>query len=220
MKKVQRIFLVQRAAGAAPDMDHATFIASTAASDRYGDVVDQASWLLDNYKANPVIQVDHDYRADATVGRAASAEVKDGALVVDVKWGSGARAQDIAHKVMEGLLSAVSVGFVPGRGARRSELATDHPYYADPTTNPYGMAYYDSELLEVSVVAVPANPEALAQRSAPGVDLDLDALATEVARRLIAAGTLSASTPASTPAPTPALKPKVTSLEKWLAGDK
>lgn len=218
MQKLQRIFLVERAAGAAPDMHHATFIASTAASDRYGDVVDQASWLLDNYKANPVIQVDHDYRAEATVGRAASAEVIEGALVVDVQWGSGVRAQDIAHKVMEGLLSAVSVGFVPGRGARRSELATDHPYYADPTTNPYGMAYYDSELLEVSVVAVPANPEALAQRSAPGVDLD--ALATEVARRLIAAGTLSASTPASTPAPTPAPKPKVTSLEKWLAGDK
>jgi HK97 family phage prohead protease len=213
MKKVQRIFLVQRAAGAAPDMEHATFIASTSASDRYGDVVDQLSWKLDNYKSNPVIQVDHDYRADATVGRAASAEVKDGALVVDVHWGTDARSQDIAHKVMEGLLSAVSVGFVPGRGSRRSELAADHPYYADPTTNPYGMAYYDSELLEVSVVAVPANPEALAQRSAPGVDLD--ALATEVARRLIAAGALSV------PAPTPAPKPnKETSLASWLAGDK
>ena len=211
MQKVQRIFLVQRA-GVGPDLERATFVASTAVSDRYGDVVDQASWKLDNYKANPVIQVDHDYRADATVGRAASAEVKDGALVVEVQWGKGARAQDVAQKVQEGLLNAVSVGFVPGRGARRSEFPADHPYYADKTTNPYGMAYYDSELLEVSVVAVPANPEALAQRSAPGVDLD--ALATEVARRLIAAGALSA--PASAPAP----QPKETSLASWLNGEK
>ena len=214
MQKVQRLFLVKRAAGAAPDMDRATFIASTSASDRYGDVVDQESWKLDNYKNNPVIQVDHDYRADATVGRATSATVQDGALVIEVQWGKGARAQEIAEKVKDGLLNAVSVGFMPGRASRRSEFPADHPYYADKATNLYGMAYFDSELLEVSVVAVPANAEALAQRAAPAIDLD--ALATEVTRRLIAAGALSA--PASTPAPAP--QPKETSLASWLNGEK
>jgi HK97 family phage prohead protease len=207
MKKVQRLFLVQRAVGDAPSMERATFLASTAVSDRYGDVVDQASWKLANYVANPVIQVDHDYRTESTVGRALSAEVKDGVLVVEIQWGKGARSQDIAQKVMEGLLNAVSVGFVPGHAMRRSEFPSDHPYYADG----HGMAYYDNELLEVSVVAVPANPDALAQRSA---DIDLNALTSEIARRLIAAGALSA------PTPTPAPKPKETSLSSWLAGAK
>jgi len=207
--KIQRLFLVKRAVGDAPSMERATFLASTAVSDRYGDVVDQASWKLANYVANPVIQVDHDYRTESTVGRALSAEVKDGVLVVEIQWGKGARSQDIAQKVMEGLLNAVSVGFVPGHSMRRSEFPADHPYYAEG----HGMAYYDNELLEVSVVAVPANPDALAQRSAP--DIDLNALTSEIARRLIAAGALSA------PTPTPAPKPnKETSLSSWLAGDK
>lgn len=216
MERKQRLFTVQRAAGAAPDLERATFVASTATSDRYGDVVDQASWKLDNYKSNPVIQVDHDYRADATVGRATSAEVRDGALVIEVQWGKGARAQDVAEKVKDGLLSAVSVGFVPGRASRRNELPPEHPYYAD---GPYGMAYFDNELLEVSVVAVPANAEALAQRSASGLSAaDLDAVAERVTHRLIAAGALAQrSTQAASVPPVPSAPPD---LASWLNGAK
>lgn len=211
MDRKQRLFMVRRAVGAAPDLERATFIASTATSDRYGDVVDQATWKLDAYRQNPVIQVDHDYRAEATVGRATSAEVMDGALVIEVQWGKGARAQDVAQKVADGLLNAVSVGFVPGRATRRSELPDDDPYYAE---NPYGMAYYDNELLEVSVVAVPANAEALAQRSAGALSgADLDALAERVTHRLIAAGALARS---SNPVPAPPSP----DLASWLNGAK
>lgn len=223
MERKQRLFTVQRAAGAAPDLERATFIASTAASDRYGDVVDQSSWLLDNYRQNPVIQVDHDYRADATVGRATSAEVRDGALIIEVMWGKNTRAQDVAEKVRDGLLSAVSVGFVPGRAERRSEFPADHPYYADKTANPYGMAYFDNELLEVSVVAVPANADALAQRSAGGLSAaDLDAVAERVTHRLIAAGALAQRSTPSAPdlaswlksaSPAPTINPD---LASWL----
>lgn len=214
MDRKQRLFMVRRAVGAAPDLERATFIASTATSDRYGDVVDQATWKLDAYRQNPVIQVDHDYRAEATVGRATSAEVKDGALVIEVQWGKGARAQDVAQKVADGLLNAVSVGFVPGRSIRRSDLPDDDPYYADKTANPYGMAYYDNELLEVSVVAVPANAEALAQRSAGGLSgADLDALAERVTHRLIAAGALARSATPVPVSPSP-------DLASWLNGAK
>ena len=211
MDRKQRLFMVRRAVGAAPDLERATFIASTATSDRYGDVVDQATWKLDAYRQNPVIQVDHDYRAEATVGRATSAEVMDGALVIEVQWGKGARAQDVAQKVADGLLNAVSVGFVPGRATRRSELPADDPYYAE---NPYGMAYYDNELLEVSVVAVPANAEALAQRSAGALSgADLDALAERVTHRLIAAGALARSSNPVPVSPSP-------DLASWLNGAK
>jgi HK97 family phage prohead protease len=210
---VRRLFLVERATP--PTDDGATFIASTAASDRYGDVVDQASWKLDGYKLNPVIQIDHDYSAESTVGRAAAVEVRDGALIVDVKWGSDERSQRIGQKVKDGLLSAVSVGFIPGRATRRSEFPADDPYYADGKENPYGYAYYDNELLEISVVAVPANQEALAQRSAPAPvpglsEPDVERIISRLLPRLLAARELSAPVP---PAPTPD-----TSLESWLAG--
>ena len=211
MDRKQRLFMVRRAVGAAPDLERATFIASTATSDRYGDVVDQATWKLDAYRQNPVIQVDHDYRAEATVGRATSAEVMDGALVIEVQWGKGARAQDVAQKVADGLLNDVSVGFVPGRSIRRSDLPDDDPYYAQ---SPYGMAYYDNELLEVSVVAVPANAEALAQRSAGALSgADLDALAERVTHRLIAAGALARSSNPVPVSPSP-------DLASWLNGAK
>lgn len=211
----QRLFLVKRALGDAPTLERATFIASTASPDRYGDIVDQ-SWMLDDYRANPVIQVDHDYRAEATVGRATSAEVKDGALVIEVQWGKGPRAQDVAAAVVDGLLSAVSVGFMPGRSVRRHELPIEHPYYADKAENPYGMAYYDNQLLEVSVVAVPANPEALAQRSFGGLTTeDHDAIAERVTQRLISAGVLAQRTcdPVSPVSAT-------STLANWLNGAK
>jgi HK97 family phage prohead protease len=218
-KTVRQLFLVNRAAAAPPTDEGATFVASTAASDRYGDVVDQ-SWKLDSYKQNPVIQVDHDYRAESTVGRAEEAAVEDGALVVKVKWGSDPKSKEIAAKVKDGLLSAVSVGFRPGRAARRSELPADHPYYADAKSNPYGMVFYDNELLEVSVVAVPANPEALAQRAAPSTpalsDGDMQRIADAVLLRLASAQSLSAPAPKAAPVPT---SPNPDSeLARWLAG--
>lgn len=164
---IRKLYSIDRAANPPSDTG-ATFIASTAASDRYGDIVDQ-TWKLDNYKENPVIQVDHDYRASATVGRGVMVEVVENKLMVDVKWGSDEQSKVIALKVKEGLLNAVSVGFRPGRSVLRSGLPTDHPYYSDGKENPYGRVYYDNDLLEVSVVAIPANAEALAQRGfSPG----------------------------------------------------
>ena len=75
------------------------FVASTAAPDRYGDIVDQATWKLDNYRANPVVQVDHDYRVESTVGRGL-AVVVDGVLTLEVEaWGEDEHAQAVRAKV-------------------------------------------------------------------------------------------------------------------------
>ena len=215
-KTMRRLFLVNRAA-APPTEESATFIASTSVSDRYGDVVDQ-SWMLDSYRQNPVIQVDHDYRAESTVGRADQVSVEDDRLVVVVKWGTDAKSQEVAAKVKDGLLSAVSVGVKPGRAVRRSEMPTDDPYYADPKVNPYGMVFYDNELLEVSVVAVPANPEALAQRTfgAAISDGELQRIADAVMARLASAQSLSA--PAKAPSVKSTNSNQDNELARWLAG--
>ena len=149
------------------------FIASTDAVDRYNDVVDQ-SWRLEGYNSNPVVQVDHDYSTAATVARGRAFLSDDGsgkaALHLEImQWGTSPRAQQTRADVEAGILSAVSVGFRPGRSVARNTLQPEDPRYSQDS---YCYIHHDNELLEVSVVAIPANPEALAQRSAlPSLDL-------------------------------------------------
>lgn len=155
------------------------FVASTAIADRADDIVDQASWRLDNYAANPVVQVDHDYSVEATVARGKVSVIEGVGLVLDVvRWSRKAEAQDVRQDVEDEIVNTVSVGFRPGRAVARKSLDPAHPYYK---ADGWGYAYFDCELLEVSIVAVPMNPEATALRSADRVS------ATDLADDVIAA---------------------------------
>ena len=138
-------------------------IASTDAPDRYGDIVDQATWKLDRYNANPIIQWGHRYDLPP-IGKA-SVGVHDGELLAEITWDTGEHnrlANTVASQFENGFLSAVSVGFMPGHAVKRSSLEQDDPRFA-----PAGMVYFEPELLEISAVPIPANPEALAQRGLP-----------------------------------------------------
>lgn len=138
------------------------FVASTDIVDRCDDIVDQATWKLGNYSANPIVLVDHEYEAGCVVGRGEVRVVEGVGLVLDVvKWSRKAHAQDVMNDVEDGIISAVSVGFSPGRVIARRDLPDGDPRKSDG----YGCVYFDCDLLEVSIVAVPANPEALAVRA-------------------------------------------------------
>ena len=172
------------------------FVASTPASDRYGDVVDQ-SWRLENYRSNPVVQADHQYSVKETVGRGVI-KIEDGVLMLGVeKWSRKASAQDLKADVDDGIINAVSVGFRPGRSVARASLDREHPYFSEE----YGFVHYDNELLEVSIVAIPANPEAVAMRSAPSIDLAalVDQVADKVFSRMQAAKAHAAPVPVPAP---------------------
>ena len=106
--------MVLRAVRAEGESKTTRVIASTATPDRYADIVDQGSWLLDNFKANPVIMWGHDYSLPP-VGRAVGVEVIDGALVADIEWDAGPHnplAVTVAEQFRSGFLSAVSGAFV------------------------------------------------------------------------------------------------------------
>ena len=78
-----------------------------------------------------------------------------------------------------GFLNAVAVGFNPGEAIDRRSFADD-----DPRHNDRGYVFRGNELLEISVVPIPANPEALALRSAVS---SMDPRpATERAREMLA----------------------------------
>lgn len=154
-------------------------IASTDDPDRYDDIVDQATWKLDNFRKNPVMPCDHDYDVHKLVC-SGDVEVVGGKLtIVPTVWAEDDYAQMVKGKYDAGILRAVSVGFIPGRAIPRSQLPKEDTRYSDK----WGYVYYDCELLEVSWVVVPANPAALAMKSFD-VDSLVSRITDEVMRRL------------------------------------
>lgn len=141
------------------------FIASTGGVDRMGDVVEQSTWKLRAWRANPVILADHRV---PVVGRGAAkvARGEDPRLMLRVWWDEAEVnpvGRLLAHQHRNGFRRAVSVGFLPGEAVNRQDLPDDDPRKAPKDVPRWraGYIYRHSELLEVSSVAVPANREAL-----------------------------------------------------------
>tara|TARA_Y100001963_G_scaffold149722_1_gene229642 strand:+ start:1990 stop:3228 length:1239 start_codon:yes stop_codon:yes gene_type:complete len=137
-----------------------SYIASTDAVDRYGDIVEQ-QWELDGYQKNPVVLFNH--RQDSLpIGKAKNIKVENNQLMIDIEFDmEDSEAARIARKAKNGFLNAVSVGFQPLDFTPRAELPKDNKSYAE-----IGNIYHKSELLEVSIVTVPANSSATEQMTA------------------------------------------------------
>lgn len=150
-----------------------TFVASTDAIDRVGDSVKQDGWQLDRFRKNPVILFAHDYD-EPPVGRAVACYVEAGQLLVTVQF-APAEVYDFADTIFRlvtgGYLNAVSVGFIPKKWV-----------WVDDASRPFGLDILEAELLEVSVVPVPAHQDALVQARSKGIDL------TGFQRRMAKAG--------------------------------
>lgn len=130
------------------------FVASTANPDRYGDVVDQKGWDLRAYNRNPVVLFNHN-PAQMPIGKG-KAYVENEQLMLEVEFDQkDDMAKTIEQKVRDGYINAVSVGFQPSKTIARSSLPADHPYHGKS-----GSYFQASELLEVSIVTIPANNEA------------------------------------------------------------
>ena len=135
-----------------------SFIASTAGADRYGDIIEQSGWQLDSYRKNPVILFNHNPQ-EMPIGKGA-VEVVDNALMIDIEFDmDDERAAKIARKAQKGYLNAVSVGFNPIESTPRADLPDGH--FAKGVSGNY---FSKAELLEVSIVTIPANSEAVAAK--------------------------------------------------------
>lgn len=143
---------IKRAAKDARSID---VVASTDAIDSYGETVEQ-SWDLARYAANPVVLYAHNSR-ELPIGTARDVKVEGGVLVASIDFVSAEanpKAEQVWRLVQEGALRAVSVGFRPRtvRGEIRDGRSVT--------------VLADNELHEISVVPIPANPEALARARA------------------------------------------------------
>lgn len=144
-----------------------TVVASDDTEDRYGDVVVPDGWTLANYAKNPVWLVDHSYRVESIVGVGRDVKVTGGRLVasyVPDPVDSGECTSACLAKLDAGSLRTVSVGFMPIRWERISD---------DKGNWTGGFRFLEHDLLEISWVAVPANPNAtlLSVPAASGLSL-------------------------------------------------
>ena len=124
------------------------FVMSDASVDRYDDVIDVAGWDLKNFSKNPIALFSHD--SSFPIGTWEKIGVRDKALKGHLKMapeGTSPRIDELRKLVEAGILKAVSVGF--------------RPIEYEDLSKSGGRRYLKSELVECSLVAVPANPNAV-----------------------------------------------------------
>ncbi|HJS88701.1 MAG TPA: HK97 family phage prohead protease [Steroidobacteraceae bacterium] len=114
---------------------------------RDGHIVKNSAWRLDNFNANPVFMFQHDDSVPP-IGRVLNLRVAAGALRGSVRYAETEFAETIYQLVRGGFLSAVSTSW--------------QPIAYDPMPNGRGVIFIAVDLLEISQVAVPALPSALA----------------------------------------------------------
>jgi HK97 family phage prohead protease len=142
--------------------DPLSFILSDATPDRYGDVIAVEGWQLANFKRNPIALFSHDPKF--IVGKWKNLRVESASLRGDLELaqeGTSERIDEIRRLVSAGILKAVSVGFKP---IEHEAIDKEDPWG--------GVRYTKSELVETSLVAVPANPNALAVAKSFGISPD------------------------------------------------
>jgi len=140
------------------------FVASDNSVDSYGTVLPVDKWDLKRYESNGIVGYMHDVYGDSftksadpddVIGKGV-AFVEDGKLIVRITFEPAdlnPKSDKIFRKLQFGSLHAVSVGFrATAKGHMGDESRGENP-------NVY---YYDGqELLEVSVVNIPSNANAL-----------------------------------------------------------
>lgn len=133
-------------------------VMSTNARDRSGEIVLQEGIDTRNYEKNPVVLFAHNYY-DLPIGRVEEIIKESDKTIakgVFVSKEINPKAQQIRKLYDAGIMKAVSIGFIPLE------------YEGNVITK--------SELLELSFVPVPANPEALAVAKEKGLEKEFNSL--------------------------------------------
>jgi len=154
----------------------ATFVMSTVNVDRHGDIIDQASWIMDYFESNPMFFWQHEswsfplgswekvwFEADPDN---AGEQRMVGTARFDTDIEENA---DRAFKhVVRGNLRMVSVGFIPHR--------VEYDEHKDV------FVLFDCELLECSLVGIGSNRQALLKEA--GDDVTVQKMAIEAKEAL------------------------------------
>jgi len=138
-----------------------SYLVSDETVDRMGDIIKVKGWDLSSYKQNPVVLWSHDGSNTPPIGKAANVRRRYGParLTADIEFAPKEAfefADTIYQLASRGFIRATSVGFMPTMAEEVDEKKREKL-----GLGPYGQLYTGAELMEISVVAVPANPSAL-----------------------------------------------------------
>jgi HK97 family phage prohead protease len=125
------------------------FIISSSNPDRDKDVIEVGGWHFENYNKNPVVLFGHNYRS-LPVATGSPPRVEGDKVLSDADFAatkSDAFAETVRQYVKAKVLRASSVGFDPLKWMFNEQRC--------------GYDFVEQELLEWSIVPVPANAEAL-----------------------------------------------------------
>lgn len=131
--------------------DGGRILINTASIDRDKDRVFPQGAKIDNYLKNPVVQWGHDYRSPfATIGKTNSLSISPEGIVADFTLRPAANDQDPQNVILllwnGDWVRTSSIGFIPTAGKPNDVGGTD---------------FTEWELLEWSIVPIPANQDAL-----------------------------------------------------------
>jgi HK97 family phage prohead protease len=159
------------------------FTISTAAVDRDHDTINPAGWNLDAFSKNPVVLWAHQSSL-LPIGKALDFAKSSDRLASAVRflpedgYGAASEFADAVYRLArDGFLSATSVGFRPLAWDFTDDVARGGDDWFP------GIDFHEQELVEFSIVTVPANPEALIETptltppDAPGHSIELEARA-------------------------------------------
>lgn len=138
------------------------FVFSDGSVDRAGDTIDPLGWELGAFNENPVALWAHN-SFDPPIGRASNVLIEGSRLMGDIEFAAAdvyAFGDTIYRMVKAGYINAVSVGFMP----------IDYKWADDDDARPWGIDFLKQELMEISVVPVPCNANALLEARAKGID--------------------------------------------------
>ncbi|AGK96796.1 HK97 family phage prohead protease [Clostridium pasteurianum] len=120
---------------------------STEDYDRVGDKIIMSGVDLTNYLKNPIILANHNYGSDeksTCIGKALDVQVIGSQLVFKIQFADTPNGQEWFYLYKNKFMNASSVGFIPLESEPNSQG---------------GYTYKKIELLELSMVAIPCNPE-------------------------------------------------------------
>jgi len=135
------------------DPDNWEVVASDETVDRYGDVIRADGWELDHYRANPIVLFGHSSFEPIGTNHARVEGKRLLSTIKLAKAGTSPQIDFYRSLIEQRILRATSVGFMPTKGVVP---------ILDKDKRITGFEYVGQELLELSVVSVPANPAALA----------------------------------------------------------
>lgn len=145
-------------------------VATDSSVDRDGEIVSTDGIDTKNFERNPVLLYAHDYRSDP-IGKVIQIVKENNRMLFTPQFAVDVspRAKQYFDLVKGGFLNAFSIGFIPKTWEDRQN-----------SDGSVSRVFTTSELLEISLVPVPANPQALvlarSYKSADGKGFDEDIL--------------------------------------------